>query len=187
MKHVLTQRILPALDKVSVALAMVAQIMIVVLISVMLYEVVARRVFHSPTIWSVDIVYMVNGTLFLIGAAYTLQRERHVRIDFLSTRLPARIQHLINALFYGCLLGPLMILTSQSSVNKAVRAFERGTLENMSTWQPLIWPFLAGIALGLLGLTLQITLQLIRHLIGVFDPKAVPLPGTDPEGEGAHP
>ena len=186
MKLLLTQRILPALDRVSKMLAVVAQIMIVVLISVMLYEVVARRVFGNPTIWSVDIVYMVNGTLFLVGASYTLLRERHVRIDFLAARLPARIQHLINALFYGALLGPLMILTSQSSVQKAIRAFERGTLENMSTWQPLIWPFLAGIALGLLGLTLQIGLQMIRHVIGVVDPTAVPLPGTDPEGEGAH-
>ena len=186
MKHVLTHRILPALDRVSVLLAMVAQVMIVLLISVMLYEVVARRVFNNPTIWSVDIVYMVNGTLFLVGASYTLMRERHVRIDFLAARLPARLQHLINALFYGCLLGPLMIITSQSSVEKAIRAFVRGTVENMSTWQPLIWPFLAGVALGLLGLTLQIGLQLIRHLIGVVDPTAVNLPGTDPEGDEVH-
>jgi len=186
MKHALTRQILPALDRVSVVLAMVAQVMIVVLISVMLYEVVARRVFNNPTIWSVDIVYMVNGSLFLMGASYTLMRERHVRIDFLAARLPARIQHLINALFYAGLFGPLMLMTSQSGLQKAIRAFERGTLENMSTWQPLIWPFLAGIALGLMGLTLQIGLQLIRHLIGVFDPDAVNLPGTDPEGEGAH-
>src|SRR6056297_610974 len=165
MKQALTHRILPALDRISVVLAMLAQVMIIVLISVMLYEVVARRVFSNPTIWSVDIVYMVNGSLFLIGASYTLMRERHVRIDFLAARLPPRIQHLINALFYACLFGPLMVMTSQSAIQKAVRAFERGTLENMSTWQPLIWPFLAGIALGLLGLTLQICLQLIRHLI----------------------
>lgn len=186
MKHALTHRILPALDRISVVLAMIAQVMIVVLISVMLYEVVARRIFNNPTIWSVDIVYMVNGTLFLIGASYTLMRERHVRIDFLATRFPARVQHAINALFYACLFGPLMVMTTQSSLEKSIRAFERGTLENMSTWQPVIWPFLFGISLGLLGLTLQICLQLIRHLIGVFDPDAVDLPGTDPESEGAH-
>lgn len=186
MKRALIHRILPAFDQVSVYLAKIAQIMIVLLISVMLYEVIARRVFSSPTIWSVDIVYMVNGTLFLIGASYTLMRERHVRIDFLATRLPARLQHAINALFYACLFGPLMVMTSQSALHKAIRAFERGTLENMSTWQPVIWPFLAGIALGLMGLTLQILMQLIRHIIGIFDPDAVNLPGTDPEGEGAH-
>src|SRR6056297_3365488 len=124
---------------------------------------------------------MVNGSLFLMAAGYTLLHERHVRIDFLSSRLPARLQHLINAAFYGALFLPLLLMTSEASVQKAVRAYDRGTLENMSVWQPLIWPFLAGIALGLAGLALQVALQLARHLIGVFRPDAVPLPGQPPE------
>lgn len=173
-------RLLPALDRVSVVLAAVAQVMIVALIGVMLYEVIARRVFNNPTIWSVDIVYMVNGSLFLMGAGYTLMRERHVRIDFFSSRLPVRFQHLVNAAFYMALFLPLMALTSQHGIEKAIKAFERGTVENMSTWEPLIWPFLAGISLGLLGLSLQIALQMIRHLIGVFSPTSVPLPGNEP-------
>jgi len=179
MKDFLLHTLLPPLDRVSRWLAVVAQVMIVVLIGVMFFEVVARRIFNSPTIWSVDIVYMVNGTLFLMGASYTLLREKHVRIDFLSSRLPLRVQHLINAAFYSALLLPLLYLTTHSSVRKAWRAFERGTVENMSTWEPLIWPFLAGIAIGLLGLALQVVLHLIRHLIGIFDPYAVPAPGQD--------
>lgn len=174
-------RLLPALDRVSAALAVVAQVMIVVLISVMIYEVVARHVFGAPTIWSVDIVYMVNGSVFLMAAAFTLLHERHVRIDFLSAKLPARVQHAINALFYLGLFLPLLLLTSQASIEKAWRAYERGTLENMSVWQPLIWPFLTGIALGITGLALQVTLQSVRHLIGVLRPDAVPLPGQSPE------
>lgn len=177
--------LLPRVEAVSRILAVIAQAMIVVLIGVMFYEVVARRVFNSPTIWSVDIVYMVNGSLFLMGAAYTLQRERHVRIDFLSTRLPVRIQHLINAVFYGGLFLPLLYLTTHSSIRKAWRAYERGTLENMSTWEPLIWPFLTGIAIGLCGLALQCVIMLIRHCIGMVMPDAVLPPGTDPLSEGA--
>lgn len=175
----LAKKLLPKLDAVSRVLAVLAQVMIVVLISVMFYEVIARRVFNAPTIWSVDIVYMVNGTLFLMGAGYTLMREKHVRIDFLSSRLPIRVQHLINALFYGGLFLPLLYLTTHSSIRKATRAFERGTTENMSTWEPLIWPFLTGIAIGLLGLALQVVIQLIRHLIGILRPDLVAAPGKD--------
>ena len=171
------RRILPALDRVSAALAVVAQGMIVVLIGVMLYEVAARRLFNAPTLWSVDVVYMVNGTLFLMAAGYTLLKERHVRIDFLSSRLPARLQHGVNALFYAALFLPLLALTSVRSVDKAWEAWVEKTLENMSVWQPLIWPFLAGIALGLIGLALQVAIQTVRHAIGIFRPDAVPLPG----------
>ncbi len=52
----------------------------------------------------------------------------------------------------------------------------RGTLENMSTWEPVVWPFLTGIAAGVLGLTLQVALQTVRHGFGVIDPGAVPGP-----------
>lgn len=177
----ITHRLLPALDRVSAALAVVAQLMIVVLIAVMLYEVAARRLFNAPTMWSVDIVYMVNGSLFLMAAGYTLLNERHVRIDFLSSRLPPRLQHAINAAFYLALFLPLLVLTSDASVQKALRAYMRGTVENMSVWQPLIWPFLTGIALGLVGLALQVALQSLRHLIGIVRPDAVPLPGQSPD------
>ena len=175
------QTLLSAFDRVSRVLAVLGMILIVALISVMLYEVAARRIFSSPTIWSADLVFMFNGTLFLMGAGYTLLRERHVRIDFLSAKLPVRVQHGINLLFYGALLLPLLVLTSQNAVFRAWRAWERGTLENMSTWQPVVWPFLTGIALGLLGLTLQVALQTIRHGIGVARPDAVLPPGQDPE------
>ncbi|WP_420393737.1 TRAP transporter small permease subunit [Acuticoccus sp.] len=178
MKALLLHRILPALDRIGHALAGIAMVMIIVLVVVMLYEVVARRFFNAPTIWANDITYMTNGSLFLIGAAYALRRDAHVRIDFLATRLPVRLQHAINLAFYVGLFLPLLVLTSQSSIQKAWRAYERGTLENMSVWEPLVWPFLTGIALGVTGLAVQVVAEAIRHLIGVVDPSAVPPPGT---------
>lgn len=184
MQRLLLQRILPALDRVGFALAVIAMGLIVVVIASMLYEVVARRVFGAPTIWANDITYMTNGSLFLLGAAYTLRNEGHVRIDFLSARLPLRAQHAINLLFYLILFLPLLALTSQASIEKAWRAWQRGTLENMSTWEPVVWPFLTGIALGVTGLAIQILAQMARHGIGIADPAAVPAPGRTEEGRG---
>lgn len=177
LKSFLLHRLLPQLDRIGGVLAAIAMVMIVVLIGVMIFEVVARRFFNAPTIWANDITYMTNGSLFLLGAAYTLRRDAHVRIDFLSSRFPERIQHLINLLFYLCLFLPLLYLTSESSIQKAVRAYERGTLENMSTWEPVVWPFLTGIALGVAGLTLQVIIESIRHVFGIFDPASVDPPG----------
>ena len=56
-------------EKTGRAVSMIAVPMIVALI----YEVVARYVFHRPTIWSYDITYMIYGAHFLLGAAYTLR------------------------------------------------------------------------------------------------------------------
>lgn len=181
MQGRLLERVLPALDRIGRALAVVAMAMILMLIGVMLFEVAARRLFDAPTIWAIDISYMTNGTLFLIGAAYTLRRNAHVRIDFLSQRLPKRLQHGVNLVFYLMILLPALGLTTYHSTLKAYDAWIEGTLENMSVWQPVVWPFLSGIALGVAGLTLQIAVESVRHAIGVSDPDAVPGPSeTDP-------
>ena len=184
MKRVLLDRVLPGVDRVGFVLAVLAMGLIVVVIGSMLYEVVARRFFNAPTLWANDITYMTNGSLFLLGAAYTLRNEGHVRIDFLSNRLPVRAQHAVNFLFYFVLFLPLLALTAQASIDKAWRAWVAGTLENMSTWEPVVWPFLTGIALGVTGLALQVAAQTVRHAIGVFDPAAVPAPGRTEPGRG---
>lgn len=177
MRDVIVNRVLPRLDRVSTALAYVAMTQIVVLISLMLYEVISRKVFGSPTMWAGDLTYMSNGTLFLIGAAFTLKRNAHIRIDFLSTRFPLRMQHFINLAFYLVIFLPALGLTGYHSVIKTHRAFVRGELETMSAWEPIIWPFLFGITLGVLGLTLQVVIEAVRHAIGIAHPEAVPSPG----------
>jgi len=184
MQRLLLDRLLPALDQVGRALAVVAMAMILVLIGVMLFEVAARRFFDAPTIWAIDISYMTNGTLFLIGAAYTLRRNAHVRIDFLAQHLPLSVQHAVNLAFYLIVLLPALGLTAYHSTLKAYDAWIEGTLENMSVWQPVVWPFLSGIALGVAGLALQIAVESARHAIGIHDPKAVPGPSDTEAGAG---
>ncbi len=181
MFRFLDRILLPAIDRISYALAVVAMVEIVVMIVVMLYEVVLRYGFDSPTLWSNDIVKYTNGTLFLLAAAWTLRKNQHVRIDFLSARLPVRMQHLINLLFYLVLFLPMLWLLGGVSVGKAWKAWRTGELEQASAWEPLIWPFLAGIALGLLSLALQSIAEAIRHAIGVVDPQRVYPPGASDE------
>ena len=174
--RVLRDRVLPALDRVGSAFGHVAMAMIVFLIVAMMYEVVARKLFNAPTMWANTISYMFNGTLFLIGAAFTLRVNQHVRIDFLATRLPLRVQHACNALFYLGIFMPALAVASWFAGEKAWDAYLEGELETMSAWEPLIWPFLAGISLGLASFLLQVLVETIRHLLGIYDPTLVPGP-----------
>ena len=57
-----------------------------------LFEVIARYLFHSPTIWSQEIsIYLFIWSMFA-GSAYTLQKEKHVHIDLLINKLPKHIR-----------------------------------------------------------------------------------------------
>ncbi|MBM3565789.1 MAG: TRAP transporter small permease subunit, partial [Alphaproteobacteria bacterium] len=57
--------------------------LIVLLTLAVSYEVLVRYVFNAPTVWAFDISYITYGSMFLMGGAYTLVRNGHVRADML--------------------------------------------------------------------------------------------------------
>lgn len=66
----------------------------------MSYEVLVRYVFNAPTPWSLDVSFIMYGTLFMMGGAYTLSRGGHVRGDFIYRLWPARVQAAVDLVLY---------------------------------------------------------------------------------------
>ncbi|MCH4563076.1 TRAP transporter small permease subunit [Halomonas sp. EGI 63088] len=64
------------------------------------YEVVSRYVFNAPTAWAFDMSYILYGTLFMVGGAYTLARNAHVRGDFLYRLWQPRTQAKVELVLY---------------------------------------------------------------------------------------
>jgi TRAP-type mannitol/chloroaromatic compound transport system permease small subunit len=68
------------------------------------YEVFVRYVLNAPTSWALDVSYIMYGSLFMMGGAYTLSRGGHVRGDFLyrlwSPRTQARVELVLYFLFF---------------------------------------------------------------------------------------
>jgi TRAP-type C4-dicarboxylate transport system permease small subunit len=63
---------------------------LLVILATVLFDIFVRYVFNYSAGWSFDLTSY--GLLFVVflGAAYTLDRDGHIRIDFLLTRLPER-------------------------------------------------------------------------------------------------
>ncbi len=68
------------------------------------YEVVVRRLLDAPTAWALDVTWIMYGTLFMMGGAYTLSRDGHVRGDFLyrlwKPRTQAKMELVLYILFF---------------------------------------------------------------------------------------
>jgi TRAP-type mannitol/chloroaromatic compound transport system permease small subunit len=158
------------LNAVSILLGQAAMLLVCLLVCSMLYEVAARYIFEAPTLWAFDLSYMFNGSLFLLGGAYSLNHEAHVRIDFLSSQLPVRFQQNLNAIVYAFMAGPAFAAFAWVATSKAYKAFLTGELESVSPWAPLVWPFYAALALGLIAFTLQLYLEAIKFMLGTKIP-----------------
>lgn len=162
-------RLFNLVDAFSRMLSRIAQFVTVVLVISMIYEVVARYVFGAPTIWAFDISYMCTGTLFVLGAAYALKQDAHVRIDFLAQKMPVGLRRMIEGLVFIFLVSPIFAALSKFAIERAWRAWETSEVESVSPWAPLMWPFFAILAIGLVALTLQQIVHGLRVLRGDED------------------
>ena len=66
----------------------------------MSYEVFVRYARNDPTPWALDVSFIMYGTLFMMGGAYTLSRGGHVRGDFLYRLWKPRAQASVDLFLY---------------------------------------------------------------------------------------
>src|SRR6478672_10626300 len=86
------QRLLFAIDGISTWVGKTFSWLIVVLMCVVCLEVFKRYILNAPTAWIFDAENMLYGTFFMLGGAYTLAQNAHVRGDFLYSSMRPRVQ-----------------------------------------------------------------------------------------------
>jgi TRAP-type mannitol/chloroaromatic compound transport system permease small subunit len=70
------------------------------------YEVFVRYVLNAPTVWAFDMSVQMYGALFMMGGAYTLAQNAHVRGDVIYRLLSKRKQAVIDLALYILFLAP---------------------------------------------------------------------------------
>ena len=130
-------RLFNLIDAFSRLLSWIAQLVTVVLVISMIYEVVARYAFGAPTIWAFDISYMCTGTLFVLGAAYALKQDAHVRIDFLAQKMPLGVRRRIEGFVFIMLIAPIFGALSKFAIERAWRAWASCSRSSVRTTRGL--------------------------------------------------
>ena len=131
------------------------------------WEVVARHFFRAPTMWAFDVTYMLYGTHFMLGTAYTLMRIGHVRTDMLYSRWSVRRQNKVDAIGYFFFFFPAMLLLFYFGWQEAYHSFEIGETSDASPWRPIVYPFKAVIPLTALLLLIQGIAELLKSIYAI--------------------
>ena len=69
--------------------------------------VVMRYVFDAGLIWLQESVVWMHAVVFMLGAAYTLQQEEHVRVDIFYREMSAKRKAWVDAIGVVIFLLPL--------------------------------------------------------------------------------
>src|SRR6056300_956203 len=75
-------------------------LLLVPIIVVMVWEVVARKVFLAPTDFAYEYSRMLAGAMFMLGAGYALMRGVHIRADFLYRNWSVKTQSTVDTVLY---------------------------------------------------------------------------------------
>ena len=95
-----TQDLLHTADRFSTWVGKAASWLIVALMLVVVVEVFKRYALNAPTAFIYDVNNMLYGTLFMMGGAYTLAHDGHVRGDFFYGRFAPRTQAWLDLVLY---------------------------------------------------------------------------------------
>ena len=119
-------KIIQTIDKISDWSGRIVSYLIYPMVGSLAYEVFARYLFHAPTDWAYDVTYMFYGTIFMLGASYTLLNKGHIRTDMFYGRWKPQTQGKIERYHRSMKsLVKLDLYYSPSELEQAVTSFVR--------------------------------------------------------------
>lgn len=156
------KKLLSAIDALSTWVGKAGSWLILLVVFFIIYEILMRYVFHLPTLWVSESMVFGCGVSYVLGAAWALQDNRHVKIDLLYGRLTVRQRAVIDSVtyvFFVLYLGVFLWAVSKY-VWQSVRVGET----TGSAWDPPVYPIKIALVVGVTLLLLQGTAKFIRDL-----------------------
>ncbi|MBI5967908.1 MAG: TRAP transporter small permease subunit [Deltaproteobacteria bacterium] len=109
--------------------------------AIIVYEVITRRLFHSPHVWTYEIITLFYGFHFMILAGYTLLYHGHVSIDLVYNRLSPKKRAILDIVTYLVFFFPFLIFLFKAGLSIATASW--ATHEKTLTARlPLVLPLM---------------------------------------------
>ena len=153
------------IDKLSEWSGKVFAWLIIPLIFALVFEVIARYGFNAPTVWAYDMTYMLCGTLFMMGVAFTIRHNAHVRVDVFYHTLSPRKKSVLETCLYIIVFFPVTVVLLVKGAGYFWESWVLRETAWVSPWRPVIYPFKAVLPVAALLIILQGMAEFTRHLV----------------------
>jgi len=154
------RRFTTAVDSINDRIGKFFSLFIIGMVLTLIYEVVLRYVFDSPTMWAHETSQYFWGAYFMMAGAYTLRHHAHVNVEILFDRFSPRTRAIIDvftSLFFFLFCG-LLFWNGWELAWDSLLALER----SQTPWSPPVYPAKLMIPLGGALILIQGFVKLIR-------------------------
>lgn len=167
------RKTLRIIDSINERIGSLASWLVIVMVIVILWEVIARYVFNSPTTWAFNSMQLIGGAVIVLGWAYAQLHNAHIRVDvfysYFSARKKALVDILGSLLFFFPLIGAFTYIV----ISHELQVLMKGQLLTLSFWCSPSSIYGVVIMLGLFLTCLQFAVQLARDIHTLIKGRAI--------------
>lgn len=142
-----------------------AMYLIVVMVGILFYSAIMRNGFNRPPLWTVEMGQFLLVAYYMLGGAWTLQLDAHVRMDLLYDRWSLRGRAFADTITAVCLIGYLLVML-WGGLSSTAYALEYGQ-KAASSWRPPLAPIKIIMTFGIFLMLLQALAFFFRDLARV--------------------
>lgn len=161
------QRFLFTIDAISMWVGKIFGWLIVLLTVMVIYDVIFRKFFSAPFPWAYDGAYILYGTIFMMGGAYTLARNAHVRGDIFYTHWPVRVQAAVDLALFLFAFFPGIIFLLWGGLGFAELSWRVQERSTTTSGGPPVYHFKAIIPIAAALMILQGLAETVRAAIAL--------------------
>ena len=145
------------LDRISSITGKAAAWLTLSMVIVTFIVVIMRYVFDAGLIWVQESVVWMHAVVFMLGAAYTLRAEEHVRVDIFYRSMSERRRAWVDLIGVIVFLLPLCAFLAWASFDFVTQSWSIGESSRESGGLP--YPFVPLLKSVLLLMPLAVSLQ----------------------------
>lgn len=144
----------------------------VLLVIVISLDVLFRYSLNHTSVWVTELEWHIFAIIFLLGAAYTLQEDRHVRVDVFLQHVSPRQRKLVNLGGHIFLLIPLCLFLIPPAWDYFYQSWRIGEGSGDPGGIPALYPIKALIPLSFLLILTQAITESAKIIMDLYSPEA---------------
>jgi TRAP-type mannitol/chloroaromatic compound transport system permease small subunit len=140
-------------DAVNYVVGRFAMYLFFVMGGVLIYATLSRVLAGIPINWALEMSQFLLSAYYLLGGAYSMQLNAHVRMDLLYANLSPRTRAVTDGITILFVIFYLVVLLlgGLSATDYAIVYQQK----NYSSWSPLLWPIKVVMTIGIFLMLLQ--------------------------------
>ena len=162
------KKICGLIDTVNDAFGKLFSLLVIGILAVIMVEVILRRLFSRPQIWTQDMIIMLFACYIILISAYGFLKKSFVAVDIIFARLPKKGQYIMHLVTYIVFFVPFTFALLPESWKFFMKSFLLGE-KGYSVWAPVVWPEKLCFFIGILLLAAQGISEMLKQIIGITE------------------